>query len=132
MDLLGQARSLAAGGEVGQAIDLLEQAVAQGEESALIAKEIARLCLSVNEVRAFTNWCHEAMRLDPSDGEPQLMIGRVLVARQRWGEAVESLEQAVQGILPGARERAEAARLLDLAREQYEEWKHLHPGASNL
>ncbi|MCC6391327.1 MAG: hypothetical protein IT167_12055 [Bryobacterales bacterium] len=132
MDLLDQARSLAAGGEVGKAIDLLEQAVAMGEESALISKEIARLCLSVNEVRAFTNWCHEAMRLDPSDGEPQLMIGRVLVARQRWGEAVESLEQAVQGILPDARERAEAARLLDLARARYEEWKGLHPGASNL
>jgi len=132
MDLLDQARTLAAGGEVGKAIDLLEQAVAIGGESALISKEIARLCLSVNEVRAFTNWCHEAMRLDPSDGEPQLMIGRVLAAQQRWGEAVESLEQAVQGILPGAGERAEAARLLDLARAQYEEWIRLHPGASNL
>ncbi|MCC6364796.1 MAG: hypothetical protein IT165_14845 [Bryobacterales bacterium] len=131
MDLLDQARTLAAGGEVGKAIDLLEQAVAVGGESALISKEIARLCLSVNEVRAFTNWCHEAMRLDPSDGGPQLMIGRVLAAQQRWGEAAESLEQAVQGILPGG-ERAEAARLLDLARARYEEWKRLHPGASNL
>ncbi|MCC6341764.1 MAG: hypothetical protein IT166_06175 [Bryobacterales bacterium] len=131
MDLLEKARSLAAGGEVGRAIDLLEDAVARGEESALIAKEIARLCLSVNEARAFTNWCHEAMRLDPSDGEPQLMIARVLVAEQRWGEAVESLEQAVQGVLPDV-ERAEAVRLLDGARARHEEWQRLHPGASNL
>jgi tetratricopeptide (TPR) repeat protein len=132
MDLLAQARSLAAGGEVGKAIDLLEQAVAMGEESSLICKEIARLCLSVNEVRAFTNWCHEAMRLDPFDGEPQLMIARVLVSQQRWGEAVESLDQAVRAVLPGAGERAEVAELLQLARTHYEEWKRLHPGASNL
>lgn len=132
MDWLEQARALAAQGRMGEAIALLEQAVAIGDESSEICKELARLCLGVNEVRAFTNYCHEAMRLDPADGEPYLMMSRVLVARGRWGEVVEALEAALgTGALQDA-DRLEAEQLLAKARVELAEWQRLHPGASNL
>ncbi|MBL8209828.1 MAG: hypothetical protein JNK87_03920 [Bryobacterales bacterium] len=132
MDWLEQAHQLAAQGRVGAAIAHLEQAVALGQESPDICKELAKLCLAVNEVRAFTNYCHEAMRLDPADGEPYLMIGRVLSARKRWGEVVEALEAALRiGALNPAH-RAEAESLLATARAEHAEWQRLHPGASNL
>jgi tetratricopeptide (TPR) repeat protein len=132
MDWLEQARALAQRGEVGQAIAVLEQAVAMGDESAEICKELARLCLTVNEVRAFANYCHEAMRLDPGDGEPYLMMGRVLTARQRWGEVVEALEAALGAGALGDADRVEAEELLARARREHAAWQREHPGASNL
>lgn len=132
MDWLEQAHELAAQGRLGEAIAHLEQAVALGEESSEICKQLARLCLAVNEVRAFANYCHEAMRLDPSDGEPYLMMGRVLSGRKRWGEVVEALEAALRiGSLSDV-DRGEAEALLAKARAEYAEWQRLHPGASNL
>ncbi len=132
MHWLEQARELAARGRVGEAIAHLEQAVALGEESPQICKELARYCLGVNEVRAFANYCHEAMRLDPADGEPYLMMGRVLSGRGRWGEVVEALEAGLRlGSLREA-DRREAEELLAKARAEHAEWQRRHPGASNL
>lgn len=97
---LAHARSLEADGNIGGAIDLLERALSaseqkSGEEDAALCKEIARMCLVIDEVRAFTNWCHEAIRLNPRDGEPYLMMGRELCAAGRWREAIETLQAAV-------------------------------------
>ncbi|MBI3678916.1 MAG: hypothetical protein HY235_00670 [Acidobacteria bacterium] len=119
-------------GEIGKAIDVLEQAVAIGEQSVEICKEIARLCLSVDEVRAFQNWCHEAMRVAPADPEPHLMIARVLVADERWGEAMEALDQTLRLTALEAWQRREAEQLLAKVRDHYRAWKMLHPGTSNL
>jgi tetratricopeptide (TPR) repeat protein len=132
MDWLEQARALAAEGEMGKAIDVLERAVAIGEETSEICKELAKLCLTVNEVRAFANYCHEAIRLNPDDGEPYLMIARVLTGGGRWGEAAESLEQALARQVLDAGQRAEAEGLLATARVHHEEWKRQNPGFSNL
>ena len=111
-EYLSQARDFAGREQYGRAIDLLEEAVASGNESSGICKELARLSLTVNEVRAFANWCHEAMRIDPTDPEPFLMIARVLVAARRWEEAVETLGHAIgTGRLTGD-SLAEAERLL--------------------
>lgn len=130
--LLEEANSLVERGQVGSAIDLLERAVALGDEDIELCKHIAKLCLSVNEVRAFTNWCHEAMRIDPHDGEPYLMVGQELVTKQRWGEAVEALEQALSMTTLTAEQRAEAGLLIQEARSHHAEWKAAHPGYSNL
>ncbi|MBI4906208.1 MAG: hypothetical protein HY820_21415 [Acidobacteria bacterium] len=132
MSTLEQARKLEAEGKIGAAIDLLEQAVALGEEDPLFCKEIARMCLTINEVRAFANWCHEAIRLNPHDGEPYLMIGRNLSAAGRWGETVEALEHAIGAGALDPAQTAEAHSLLEVAHANYEQWKHDHPGASNL
>ena len=129
---LSEARFYASRDQYGKAIDVLEQAVAIGDESSEICKELARLSLQVNELRAFANWCHEAMRIDAADPEPHLMIGRVLVRYKRWGEAVESLEQASRIGTLGPAEQLEIEQLLATAREEYEEYKKQHPGASNI
>lgn len=128
---LDQSAQLRDAGKMGEAIDLLERAVAIGEESPGICKELARLSLTVNEVRAFANWCHEAMRLDPADPEPHLMIGRVLVDSERWEEASEALNAALSRNLdePGRRE-AEALR--DRADQARALHRLMHPGISNL
>ncbi|HUQ92232.1 MAG TPA: hypothetical protein VM120_11175 [Bryobacteraceae bacterium] len=115
MDWRQEAKELEMRGEVGEAIGLLERKVASGEESAALCKELARLCLMVNEMRAFINWCHEAMRIDTADGEPYLMIGRVLSGKERWAEAVEALEQATTAVLSSA-DRNDAEILLAAAR----------------
>jgi len=132
MDWLAQAKALQERGEIGRAIDVLEQAIAAGDESPEICKETARLCLSVNEVRAFTNYCHEAMRLDPSDPEPHLMIGRVLSQYERWEEASEALEQALNMPALTPVQREETSILARIAREKHRAWKAANPGFSNF
>jgi tetratricopeptide (TPR) repeat protein len=131
-EYLNEARFWASRNEYGRAIDVLEQAVAIGEESCEICKELARLSLTVNEVRAFANWCHEAIRIDGTDPEPYLMISRVLVQNQRWAEAIESLEQAIGNARLNPQELTEAEQLLSRSRQGYAEYKRSHPGASNL
>jgi tetratricopeptide (TPR) repeat protein len=131
-EYLNEARFWASRNEYGRAIDVLEQAVAIGEESCEICKELARLSLTVNEVRAFANWCHEAIRIDGADPEPYLMISRVLVETQRWAEAIESIEQAIGNARLSPEELREAEELLGRARQGYAEYKRTHPGASNL
>lgn len=129
---LNEARFHASRDQYGKAIDVLEQAVAIGDESCEICKELARLSLQVNELRAFANWCHEAMRINPSDPEPHLMMGRVLVGSQRWGEAVETLEQGLRLGGLSRSDHAELEQLLAQARQAYGAYKSRHPGASNI
>lgn len=132
MEVMEQADALVRQGQVGSAIDLLEQAVAMGEESAELCKHIARLCLSVNEVRAFANWCHEAIRIDPNDAEPHLMLGYELYRNCRWGEAQETLEQALRMTTLSAEQRAEAQALCDEAAAEHAKSQAANPGYSNL
>lgn len=76
------------------AIDLLEQALLLSHEDARIPKHLARLSLRINEIRAFVNWCHEALRIDPNDPEPHLMLAAHLAERGRQREADEELRMA--------------------------------------
>ncbi|MBI3207779.1 MAG: hypothetical protein HYZ37_02620 [Candidatus Solibacter usitatus] len=132
MSWLEQARELAAQGQVGSAIDLLERAVAMGEEDAELCKEIARMCLGINEVRAFANWCHEAIRINPADGEPYLMMARELVAKRRWVEAAETLEHALRcAVLPQSM-LVEANELLARVEIEVSHLQQHRPGFSNL
>ncbi|MBL8234035.1 MAG: hypothetical protein JNL98_36400 [Bryobacterales bacterium] len=131
-DYLSEARFWASREEYGKAMDVLEQAVAIGDESCEICKELARLSLNVDEVRAFANWCHEAIRINGADPEPHLMISRVMVASERWAEAVESLEKALGIADLSPLEKKEAQELLVRAKEGYAEYKKTHPGTSNI
>lgn len=132
MNWLEQANEFKQRGEIGRAIDVLERAIAMGDESPEICKETAKLCLLVNEVRAFTNYCHEAMRLDPADPEPHLMIGRVLSEFGRWEEAAEALQHALEMPRLSPDQRSETQVLADTAREKFQNWKRANPGYSNL
>jgi hypothetical protein len=132
MEWLEQSRELEKRGEIGRAISVLEQAIAIGDETPEICKETARLCLLVDEVRAFTNYCHEAMRLDPADPEPHLMIGRVLSQYERWEEASEALEHVLNMPALTASQRTESEQLATTARAKYREQKLERPGFSNL
>jgi Flp pilus assembly protein TadD len=78
----------------GAALDELESAMQDGTEDARLCKQCARLSLKINEVRAFVNWCHEALRIDESDPEPHEMLGRALAARGRTAEAEEEFRIA--------------------------------------
>lgn len=88
--VLARAREL----DIGSAIALLEEAVAEGGETAEIAKMLARLSLEINEVRAFQNWCHEALRMAPKDTEVHRMLAAYFRANGRDWEAEEALEIA--------------------------------------
>ncbi len=131
-DWLKESALLRDDGKIGEAIDVLERAVATGDESCEICKELARLSLTVNEVRAFGNWCHEAMRLDETDPEPYLMVGRVLVAARRWEEAVETLGAGLRCPAADAGQRREAESLLAEAREQQSILRRANPGFSPI
>lgn len=132
MHVMEEAAALAADGKVGTAIDLLEQAVAMGEESAEICIYIARLCHSINELRAFANWCHEAIRIDPNHAEPHFLIGRELHRTQRWGEAEETLCHALSMPTLSPELRAEAELLRSEAAAQHAQYRTANPGFSNI
>jgi tetratricopeptide (TPR) repeat protein len=85
---------LAAEGDVHAALVAIERAVEIFPDFAEACKTLARLSLEVNEVRAFQNWIHEACRIDPADGEPYLLMGRLLASQGRSAEAIEALERA--------------------------------------
>lgn len=132
MDVMEQAAALAAEGKVGSAIDLLEQAVAMGEESAELCLYIAKLCHSINELRAFANWCHEAVRIDPNHAEPHFLLGRELHRTRRWGEAEETLALALSMPTLAAADRAEAERLHSEAAAEHARYRAANPGFSNI
>jgi hypothetical protein len=73
--------------QLGDAFVALEECVTLDPDHGLACKELARLSLLANEVRAFTNWLHEAQRIDERDPEPHVMMAEHLVARRRWEEA---------------------------------------------
>jgi tetratricopeptide (TPR) repeat protein len=78
---------LAARDQLGDAFLALEECVTINPDHGLACKELARLSLLANEVRAFTNWLHEAQRIDERDPEPHVMMAEHLVERRRWEEA---------------------------------------------
>ncbi len=92
---------LIAAGRVGEAIAALELAIENGEESAAIAKLLAQLSLRINEVRAFQNWCHEALRMDPNDLEVYQMLEAYFRDAGRDFEADEVLEAITRRAAPG-------------------------------
>ncbi|MFN0106192.1 MAG: tetratricopeptide repeat protein [Bryobacteraceae bacterium] len=73
--------------KLGDAFVALEECVALDPDHGLACKELARLSLLANEVRAFINWLHEAQRVNERDSEPHVMMTEHLVARRRWEEA---------------------------------------------
>jgi Tfp pilus assembly protein PilF len=76
-------------GDLGGAFVAFEKAVELNPNHAPTCKQLAKLSLAANERRAFTNWCHEAMRLDESDPEPHAMMAEVLAAAKRFEEAAD-------------------------------------------
>ena len=99
---------LARGGDFCGAFAALEKAVELDPDHAGACKELARLSLDANEVRAFTNWCHEASRIDPGDPEPHFMLGEHLANKGRREEAAEALRMALAlgGLPPDMEARA--------------------------
>lgn len=93
---LDRAQALAAAGEIGKAIVLLEECVATCKDSAAVCKLLAALNLRIDEVRAFQNWCHEALRIDENDPEPHRMLAAYFTAKQRDFEAEEEIEAALR------------------------------------
>ncbi|MBL8235799.1 MAG: hypothetical protein JNM66_00165 [Bryobacterales bacterium] len=79
--------ALAGRNQLGDAFVALEECVTINPDHGPACKELARLSLEANEVRAFTNWLHEAQRIDERDPEPHVMMAEHLVGRRRWEEA---------------------------------------------
>lgn len=93
---LARAAELEAVFDFGGALDALESAMQDGAEDARLCKQCARLSLKINEVRAFVNWCHEALRIDENDPEPHEMLAEALAARGRTAEAAEERVIAIR------------------------------------
>ena len=81
-------------GELAEAFDQLERCVQLEPDHAPACKLLARLSLTVNEVRAFVCWCHEAARVDPADPEPHLMMAEAFERMGRLAEAAEAHRRA--------------------------------------
>ena len=94
-------------GDIASAFVHLEKSVELEPENSEACKLLARLSLTVNEVRAFQNWCHEAARIAPLDPEPHWLIAQVCAASARWAESAEALEHALR-LLPDEDERRAA------------------------
>ena len=94
-------------GDIASAFVHLEKSVELEPENSEACKVLARLSLTVNEVRAFQNWCHEAARIAPLDPEPHWLIAQVCAASARWAESAEALEHALR-LLPDEDERRAA------------------------
>jgi thioredoxin-like negative regulator of GroEL len=88
--------------KLGDAFVALEECVTLDPDHGLACKELARLSLLANEVRAFTNWLHEAQRVDERDAEPHVMMAEHLVARRRWEEAELEVRIAARKDMDGA------------------------------
>lgn len=82
--------------KLGEAFEALEECVVINPDHGPACKELARLSLEANEVRAFTNWLHEAQRIDEQDPEPHVMMAEHLVARKRWEEADQEVRIALR------------------------------------
>jgi hypothetical protein len=93
-----KAEELVAGGQIGEAIAVLEEAIEAGQETAGIAKLLAKLSLQIDEVRAFQNWCHEALRMDENDLEVYAMLEAYFRENGRDYEADE-VKEAAEGVI---------------------------------
>lgn len=93
---LDRAQALAGAGQIGEAIILLEECVATCSDSAAVCKLLAALHLRIDEVRAFQNWCHEALRIEEDDPEPHHMLAAYFFANQRDFEGEEELAAAAR------------------------------------
>ena len=82
--------------KLGDAFLALEECVTLDPDHGLACKELARLSLAANEVRAFTNWLHEAQRIDERDPAPHVMMAEYLVTRRRWEEADQEIRIALR------------------------------------
>lgn len=111
---------LAAEGKIHEAFVTIERAVEVYPDFGPACKTLAKMSLEVNEVRAFQNWMHEACRIDPSDPEPYLMMGRLLAFQRRSAEAVEALRHAIRLGISGEA-RSETEELLAPLEAQLEE-----------
>ena len=97
---------LAGEDKLGDAFVALEECVTLDPDHGLACKELARLSLLANEVRAFINWLHEAQRVDERDAEPHVMMAEHLVSRRRWEEADMEVRIALRkGPSPALMER---------------------------
>jgi lipopolysaccharide biosynthesis regulator YciM len=85
--------------DIAAAMDALEECLVLNPDHAPACKELARLSLQVNEVRAFANWLHEAQRIDEGDPEPNIMLAEHLVERKRWEEADGEVRSALRKVL---------------------------------
>jgi cytochrome c-type biogenesis protein CcmH/NrfG len=105
-----EGRRLATEGDFGAAFQAFEKAVELDPNHAPACLELAKLSLLANEKRAFTNWLHEAMRLDELDPEPHLLMAEVLAESRRYQEAADELHFArkLRAFSPGQVKRAEA------------------------
>ena len=89
-------KALASQGDVARSMEALEQALELDGEHAPACKLLAKLCLQINERRAFVNWCHEASRIDPEDPEPYQMMADELQRIGRHDEAEEARQAAMR------------------------------------
>ncbi|MBZ2183481.1 MAG: hypothetical protein K7J46_02145 [Bryobacter sp.] len=101
-----KALHLLAQGHIGEAIAALEHAIEEGRETAAIAKLLAKLSLRIDEVRAFQNWCHEALRMDENDLEVYTMLEAYFRENGRDYEADEVKEAALGVIRRGGGDRS--------------------------
>ncbi|MFN3326448.1 MAG: tetratricopeptide repeat protein [Bryobacteraceae bacterium] len=107
---------LAGAGRVAEAFEALEACLQLDPNRPDACKQLARLSRAANELRAFTNWRHEALRLDPADPEPHLLLAEVLVQAGRWNEAGDEIGIALRlRSLPPELDRR-ARELLELTR----------------
>lgn len=88
--------ALARQNKISEAFEALEECVTLDPDHRDACKELARLSLEANEVRAFVNWLHEAQRIDEADPEPHLMLAEHLAARKRWAEADMEIRVALR------------------------------------
>jgi hypothetical protein len=79
---------------LGDAFVALEECVTLDPDHGQACKLLAKLSLAANEVRAFTNWLHEAQRIDERDPEPHLLLAEHLAGRRRWEEAAAEVRIA--------------------------------------
>ena len=91
-----QGIAYAKAGRLAEAFEALEECVVLDPDHREACKELARLSLDANEVRAFCNWLHEAQRIDERDPEPHLMLAEHLIQRKRWEEADAEIRLALR------------------------------------
>lgn len=73
----------------------LESDIARGEEDGRRTLWLAWLAYAFGDSRAVEIWCHEGVRLEPDSPEPHLMLGLVMMRGERWAEAVEEFDVAL-------------------------------------